>query len=459
VNKECALWTCLPAILVSIGSCASVDQFGARPYDGNVNNQTAINQEVLLNIIRASRYQSFSWNPVNQITGGQTETLATGLPTINIGPNQTAAERVYSISNNLTSSATGSYISSPLLSTNFQNGMLAAVNIQTINNLSVFYPREAVYFALISSIIVTDVKTKEVARLTNDPTLNGFNPKNPVDNADCQALVENGDDNLFPGIKCSYSKFAYFLKTLIRMGLFTEPVNYPASSGQPPGASSPGQTSGGSQSSVSPAFRFCVSPSLATFSEVATTPNWQHKIATEEQYRDFRCGGSSERRNVGGNAVVQRTTTSKDDEKTFTTKTVDNTQTTTTTTSMQIPAAKPKALIFNYGNRKIQLDFEFRSPSAYLSYLGLWYKYRYQVYFPGYLSSAASRVYEDGPYLAIEQGGTSGCYTSISYFGDSYCVPPSASHTAMLMDIAVVLRNLNIQPSDLNSAFTVRLTP
>jgi hypothetical protein len=43
------------------------------------------------------------------------------------------------------------------------------------------------------------------------------------------------------------------------------------------------------------------------------------------------------------------------------------------------------------------------------------------------------------------------------YDGQPYCVPLEATHTAMLMDLAVVLRNLNVQPTDLNVPATVRL--
>jgi hypothetical protein len=49
------------------------------------------------------------------------------------------------------------------------------------------------------------------------------------------------------------------------------------------------------------------------------------------------------------------------------------------------------------------------------------------------------------------------CYTYVVYGGQSYCVPSDSAHTAMLLDIPENLRNLSIQPSDLNSAFTVRL--
>src|SRR5580704_2078710 len=80
------------------GSCASVDQYGSRAYDGNLNTQDAFNKEILANIVRASQYQALSWNPPSQITGSQMEQLTTGLPTINTGPQQMTPYQ-YSISN------------------------------------------------------------------------------------------------------------------------------------------------------------------------------------------------------------------------------------------------------------------------------------------------------------------------------------------------------------------------
>jgi hypothetical protein len=94
-------------VTLTLSSCASVDQYGSRIFDGNINSQSAMNQEILLNIIRASKFQSPNFIGISQISGGQTELLSTGLPTINIGPGQTAAQHVYSISNSLSSTVTG----------------------------------------------------------------------------------------------------------------------------------------------------------------------------------------------------------------------------------------------------------------------------------------------------------------------------------------------------------------
>jgi hypothetical protein len=102
-----------------------------------------------------------------------------------------------------------------------------------------------------------------------------------------------------------------------------------------------------------------------------------------------------------------------------------------------------------------------RSPNGFLSYLGSWYKFGDQVpfdlYKSGYQSIPAKRIWADGPYLSITNAPTTQCYSSIEYEGQPYCVPLEATHTAMLMDLAVVLRNLNVQPTDLNVPATVRL--
>lgn len=98
-----------------------------------------------------------------------------------------------------------------------------------------------------------------------------------------------------------------------------------------------------------------------------------------------------------------------------------------------------------------------RSPNGFLSYLGSWYNYRNQVQFGSYQSVPARRIFADGPYVSITNAPTTQCYSSIEYNGEFYCVPLEATHTAMLMDLAIVLRNLNVQPTDLNAPATVRL--
>ena len=109
-------------------ACAAVDQFGGRIEDANRNSQRANDQETLLNIIRAKFYRPLTFVAVSQITGGQTETLTTGLPTITFGSGITAAQHIGQITNSVMSQAQGGYQSNVLLSTAFQTGMLAPIS-------------------------------------------------------------------------------------------------------------------------------------------------------------------------------------------------------------------------------------------------------------------------------------------------------------------------------------------
>jgi hypothetical protein len=73
-----------------------------------------------------------------------------------------------------------------------------------------------------------------------------------------------------------------------------------------------------------------------------------------------------------------------------------------------------------------------------------------------FLTDAASRL--NGPLVDIVEGAGPGCLASVPFSGQSWCVPTDAEKTAVLFDILQELRNLNVQPSDLNSAFTVRVS-
>ena len=212
---------CLLFIAGLTGSCASVDQYGSRAYDGNLNTQDAFNKEILANIIRASQYQALSWNPPSQITGSQMESLTTGLPTITTGPHQ-MAPYIYSISNSLASSVNGGFSTAPLATTSFQAGMLTPVDLKTIASLTTYYPREAIFYSLIAAIdLKTESTPSKYARLTNDPSFAYFDIRHPSDlkQSVCNSIIQNAKHKLNktdvffnqnpddPTHQCSYEKF------------------------------------------------------------------------------------------------------------------------------------------------------------------------------------------------------------------------------------------------------------
>jgi len=140
---------------MALQACATVDQFGNRVGDGNRNSQDALNEETLLNVLRASKGQTPNFIGISQIAGSQMEALSTGLPAVNIGPHQTQAQQIYSITNSVSSTVNGSYQASPLVTTSFQEGMLAPIDFKEIALLVSSHPREIVFHAVIDSITLS----------------------------------------------------------------------------------------------------------------------------------------------------------------------------------------------------------------------------------------------------------------------------------------------------------------
>ena len=75
-----------------------------------------------------------------------------------------------------------------------------------------------------------------------------------------------------------------------------------------------------------------------------------------------------------------------------------------------------------------------------------------------FTDDANATIAEGEPFINIVGANGQGCFTDVHYNGGFYCVPGNSRHTAMLVDILIQLRNLATQATDLNSAFTVRLS-
>ena len=420
------------------GSCALVDQYGSRAYDGNLNTQNAINQEVLVNIIRASRYQAISWNPASQIQGGQSESLQTGLPTIFIPislPN--------TITNQVTSGATGGFTTAPLATTAFQAGMLTPVDLKTLASLTTYYPREAMFFALIAAIDVKLVSSNRVyARLVNDPSFAYYdlNNSSDLDQARCNELInelyQHPGPRAFFGTDCSYEKFANLLHLLVDNGLYTELVQIPAP--QPAQAQA-------NQSNIVTFGRFCFNKVLVRQGMLTL------------QGSSFPPCGQYIKQSVGGTVAVTTTRTDKRDDRVVNIDTQSLTRQTVTTTNSVLPITGKNFRVKFAGIGWVEINFELRSPNGFLSYLGSWYNFGDRVQFDRYDTIPAKTIFNGGPYLAIRDGLPASCYSWVNYDGGLYCVPMGATHTSMLMDIAVILRNLNISPTDLNAPISVRV--
>ena len=447
-------------LVLLLQSCASVDQFSTRTEDGNANAQTANNQEVLLNIIRASQFQSLVWTPVNQYSGTQTETLSTVLPTAFFGPHRPAADQILSLSNSVSSGVTGNYQANPILTSAFEEGMLTPIDLRTMAKLFTLYPREIVLFALIQSVTVTNKRLDGgVTTLINDPEQNFIqqpketvnpNDLNNIKNDQCDTIVRNDTplQNISSGYDCTYAKFKRLLDILLSIGLNVELISQSDGTSKSVSATpaAAGATGQGSSSNTPPTpavvGKFCISPG-----------KWASSFKADTSLRSWLCTPPGEKPKGSGSAVTTVT-------ETTTEKTADGGMKTTTTqsTAPNTQSAEKGGCLPYDGVGETCIDFEIRSPAQFISYLGLWLKYQDAVETPNYITLPAQRVLGDQRYLVLNSMRGDSCYVSVVYHGFGYCVPESATHTAMLMDIGTALRNLNITPSDLNAPVTVRVT-
>jgi hypothetical protein len=425
----------LPFLAIALVSCATVDQFGSRIYDGNVNSQDASNQETLLNVLRISKHQSPTFVAISQITGGQAEALTTGLPTVTLGPHQTAAQQTYSIANSLSSSVTSSYQANPIITTSFQEGMLFPVSFKQLALLIGSHPRELVYHAVIESIIVSH--NGRVALFRNHPHDNDHADSDVLGKAKsynytCEEKLRDVNsywslDEMFENPdNCNYAKFIRWLQLYDDYGLTAELV--------------PSSSAG---AAPSPGTNTINTPTSSNSQEGPTKiPESSGKLCFDSTLGSPRfTTGSPE---LSCDAILHGSTPgfSRPGEP-------------STASGRGPPTKRPvkfSSVFEPYG--KVTLEFiKLRSPLGVFEYVGQAWGSTDDVPF---LSDAVNQL--KGPLVDIVEGSGPSCFASVPFAGQHWCVPMEAEKTAVLFDILQELRNLNVQPSDLNSAFTVRVS-
>jgi hypothetical protein len=391
------------AIGNSLTACAAVDRFGSRITDSNFSSHYAMSQEILLNIVRAGRYQALNFVALTQVSGTQTETLNTGLPTLTLGPGQTVMQKqVIFGSNSLSSGVQGSFQSNPLVSSAFQGGMLSPMTLRTFALLVGSHPREPVYYAVIDSIRLR-TPAGESYTFRNDPK-DDLDEHGQYDGT-CPTRARQVAPNralFFKDNVCGFSKFVLLLHELLAAGMTAElaPCDPNVASVGCKSAKTPSSSSGGStQNAASPqesAGRICFDPSLSF-------PGYRNKARPA-------CGTK--------------------------------------------PTAKATPVTYQLEHLgPVQFEPVLRSPSAVFTYLGTMLEQGTQDRVVFY-TPEAKRL---GAFLEVVNSLGPSCYVSIAYDGGFYCVPQHAYSTAMLLEILEQLRNLSITPSDLNSSFSVRV--
>jgi hypothetical protein len=369
---------------------------------------------MLLNIVRARFYQSASFLTLTQISGGQTESLTTGLPTINIGPHQTAAQGVYSISNSVASGVTGGYQGNPLTTTDFEEAMLAPISARWLADLIRSHPRQAVLFASVASITLTKPGGSGVTVVfRNDPKNNYINYTNGKGNYDPDGCVATyrefgsfaqktaarwfSDESI-----CNFTKFESFLKVGWEYGVT---FDYIVAAPKPTPTPSPTPAAAGGKSpapaTTPPAEgELCFDPGLAI-------PKYRNSLSGLPT-----CG------------------------------------------TPHSPPSKPDTFNFGSGIGSVNLAIGVRSPIGIIAFLGKVLRdgtgdqIKYDTLDPD------SELTTSGNFLEIVQGAGAACSVYVTYNLVSYCVPPNSYNTAILLDILGQLKNLATSATDLGATFT-----
>jgi hypothetical protein len=444
------------AVTLLLSACAFVDDFAPRQYDLNVGSEDALNEETLLNIVRASEFQPLNFVGVSQLTGGQSEQANIGLPTITFGPQKNAAAKEFALSGNvLQNTATGSFTVNPLISSTFQQALVSAVPVATISQLVVQFKREPVFYAVIDSmtLTITDGAQTYTEILHNDPANDSPPPTAPQ--LTCAQIFSGSTTimaapprNTLPLYQlgselyekddvdaCSFSKFGSVLRTALGYGLTAEVP--------------PKQAAGASAALPSGTLNFTGSVTIgpkdgatATPAKVAPAPAASPQVPTPA-------------------ASSTASNTQSPPQGIFCFEpglAVPNNRDTVRSHMQNVcgAATPPTALTFQFPSVGVSVVINLRSPAGVFGFLGSLLRERETLAIN--YASAETAPLKTGPFLNIVNDSGNTCAIHVKYQSVHYCVPTQGSaNTNVMIQILQVLRNLSISPTDLNAPFNVRV--
>ena len=398
----------LVAVLLLIcAGCAATDQFSSRIYSGNVNSQTALDQETLLNIVRASRYQPLTFVAVTKIAGQQTGDFKVGLPTFTLGPAQTAMQRQFTFSNNsLDTSVQGSFESNPLISSVFQQGMMTPLPPRLIALLLSSYPREQVFFAAVDGIKATS--SRGAYYFSNDPLSNALRGQptspeclalevvSPRGKSHGEAVAAIRPDN---NRDCNFSQFTYLMEYAIASGLSAEFDRSAAGVATKLVEGEVSKTNNALSTPAPPGY-LCFDPTLAR-------PDLRADALTAVN----KCSPNGAKRGL--------------------------------------------TVKFQFGDTLYDLEFRMRSPLGIYAYLGRLLRSGDA----GWVRFQDPTTGQTTPTQLVSITDTTvGCLSATGAAAGLVCnTDVSTQNTLIMIGMLQQLRNIMISPSDLNSSFSVRL--
>lgn len=398
--------------------CSAMD-LQLEPRNGAINQQTdnARNNEILLNIVRASRSQPLNFVPISKASGTQTTDFKLGVPTVTIGPGQTLAQHQFVFGSNVwENSSNGSFDSAPLVTRDFYLNMMSPIPLEVINALiHQGISREIILNAMIGAMRIE--APGRVMELKNDPLGEG-------DSGICPSAAEhygpagflNGspyspEHSSFPLQSCEFHYFEFFLQAAMNWGFNVETRSIPnpayseaaAKQAKAAGKDAPAKTIMQS--------RFCFDPAFARPSERA----YVMKMSS-------RCGATVPWNSDGT------------DQKELTVQFTDGAKT----------------------SPRMKFTILPRSPFAVFRYFG--HVLRMQETVPVRLYwNDRTLPSEDGRILTVLNSGAF-CFAQTSYFSSFYCVPyEGGDGTKQVFALLAQIVALSTSSGSLPTTLEVRL--
>jgi hypothetical protein len=436
-----------------------------RMYDINHSVETTVNESILVNIVRASKYQPLNFVALGKVSGSQQVDLKTGLPTFTFGPNLTASQKQFAFGNNvLDNNASTSFDVAILGSKEFYKGLMTPLNLVDVNLLiRQGIPRKLLFYLVIDSI--------------------RYSPNSHPETASCAMKNDPTDPE-------SYEDFREAIEILMAFGATTE-TRDELNPKYPPGGKSGGGASSGSGSGNTgepyaiAAARLCFDPAIAVRNHPerdVSPPSAQYLCRGKWSRAEFKCtdrkteelrdDGSCPAKDAGGNgagstsrsaapgAAVKGSGTGGGGPSSGYSLMLSRQDIAGIKLHRGAPAAAPwrsdkkcsLSSILSGKPRLLDFTVETRSTYGIFNYLGR------------LLTDGNSPTLDapngSGPLLRVERGQFENCFAAVNYNQDNYCVPEAHSdRTKQAFAVLGQLLALKTAAGDLPNTPTVRVTP
>lgn len=171
----------LAPLAALLSGCIAFGTIDKRATALNESAGAAQNRAILLNLVRASRFEPLYFLAMTQLNGSATADLKLGLPELTVGPRQAASQKDYILggtanndSNVLDNSTVTSFQESVLGSKDFYAGLLAPIDLKDVDLLlHQGFSRELIFDLVIQKATITvhtDQGDGDPTVIYNDPS-------------------------------------------------------------------------------------------------------------------------------------------------------------------------------------------------------------------------------------------------------------------------------------------------